>query len=156
MSFSYIECKFWTYVLSSKECLLKTDETEKYHIESTKKSLAEARAFCINRGQKLFEPKSLEAINEVIEIAKAQGVTESVLWIGIWRYQGNFIYDSSNDPIVYENWNPGEPNGESREDCTALGKYSGKWYDVSCTSALPFVCESGKTTVFLFFWFFFN
>ena len=106
----------------------------------------------------MFEPKSLEANNEVHQLAKAQGVPWAVL-IGIHDQinQGNFVYDSGNVPIVYENWNPGEPNGESREDCTALGKYSGKWYDVSCTSALPFVCESGKSTVFFYLsGFFFN
>ena len=101
----------------------------------------------------MFEPKSLEADNEVNQLVKAQGVLNWAVLIGIHDQinQGNFVYDSGNVPIMYENWNPGEPNGGSGEDCTALGKNSGKWYDVSCTSALPFVCESGKSTVFLFF-----
>ena len=109
--------------------------------------MPEARAFCNNLGQKLFEPKSLEVNNEVNRLAKAQGVTWA-FWIGINDQinQGNFVYDSSNVPLVYENWNPGEPNGESREDCATLG---GKWFDVPCTWKRPFVCESGKSTSFL-------
>ena len=118
-----------------------------YHLELTPKTLPEATNFCNNLGQKLFEPKSLEADNEVSKLAKAQGLTWGP-WIGIHDQinQGKFVYDSSNVSIVYENWKPGEPNGGSREDCTALGKYSRKWSDVPCTSALPFVCESGKST----------
>ena len=99
----------------------------------------------------MFEPKSLEANNEVHQLAKAQGVPWAVL-IGIHDQinQGNFVYDSGNVPIVYENWNPGEPNGETREDCAILGIDGGKWYDVPCEwhVKLPFVCESGKSTSF--------
>ena len=113
--------------------------------------MPEARAFCNNLGQKLFEPKSLEAINQVSELAKAQGGYAWGYWIGIHDQinQGNFVYDSDNEPIVYENWSPGEPNGESREDCTALLKNGGKWLDMSCNWELPFVCESGKSTSFV-------
>ena len=121
-------------------------------MESTKKTFAEATKFCNNLGQKLFEPKSLEVNNEVNKLAKAQGVTWA-FWIGINDQinQGNFVYDSSNVPLVYENWNPGEPNGESREDCAVLGIDGGKWYDVSCSTwmKLSFVCESGKLTSFI-------
>ena len=98
----------------------------------------------------MFEPKSLEANNEVNELANAQGVTW--FWIGINDQinQGNFVYDSSNVPLVYENWNPGEPNGESREDCAILSiDGDKKWYDVPCTWNMAFVCESGKLTSFV-------
>ena len=60
-----------------------------YHIESTKKSLAEARVFCKNLGQKLFEPKSLEADNEVNQLVKAQGHFDLSLFLDVTNVLGN-------------------------------------------------------------------
>ena len=99
----------------------------------------------------MFEPKYLEINNEVSKLAKEQVGNTWGYWIGIHDQinQGNFVYDSDNEPIVYKNWSPGEPNGESREDCTALLKNGGKWLDVPCTWEIPFVCESGKSTSFV-------
>ena len=121
-----------------------------YHIESTTKTLAEAKAFCNSLGQKLFEPKSFRANNEVNELAKTEALGSTwAIWIGIHDIinEGNFIYDSSNEAIVYENWNPGEPNNAgSGEDCTEMCIDGGKWNDMPCTPKLPFACEnSGKS-----------
>ena len=98
----------------------------------------------------MVEPKSLEANNEVYELAKPQGGITWGPWIGIHDKinEGNFVYVSSNATIVYENWNSGEPNSYmgTEEDCTMMGQ-NGKWYDAPCGSKLPFVCEkSGEVT----------
>ena len=113
--------------------------------------MAEARAFCNNLGQKLFEPKYLEINSEVSKLAKEQVGNTWGYWIGIHDQinQGNFVYDSDNKPIVYENWSPSEPNGDSREDCTVLGTWE-KWVDTNCATAMPFICESGKLKLIFF------
>ena len=122
-----------------------------YHLELTPKTLAEATAFCKNLGQKLFEPKSLEADNEVSKLAKAEGLTWGP-WIGIHDkiIEGNFMYVSSNTTILYENWNTGEPTnnwGGHDEDCVIMGLVPGKWYDAPC-GKFSLVCEkSGEFTV---------
>ena len=124
-----------------------------YHIDYSEKTFTEAKAFCNSLGQKLFEPKNLQANNEVAELAKTAGITGE-LWIGIHDIsnEGNFIYDSSDATIMYENWGPGEPNDiGSGEDCTTLrsnGSYwaPGTWNDQPCWRKFPFVCEkSGKS-----------
>ena len=122
-----------------------------YHLELTPKTLPEATNFCNNLGQKLFEPKSLEADNEVSKLAKAQGLTWGP-WIGIHDQiiEGNFMYVSSNTTILYENWNTGEPTNNWRgtdEDCVIMGLVPGKWYDAPCRK-YPVVCENcGKYAV---------
>ena len=126
-----------------------------YHLEVTKRTLAEAKAFCNNLGQKLFEPKSLEANSEVNELAKPHVLTGPYdiisIWIGIQDKisEGNFVYVSSNATIVYENWNPTEPNNwGGGEHCAIMGMNGGKWYDLSCDNDVSFVCEkSGELNV---------
>ena len=90
----------------------------------------------------------MRANNEVNELAKAEGFNWA-FWIGIHDItnEGNFVYDSSGATIVYENWNPGEPNNAgSGEDCTELAINGGKWNDQSCDQQHPLVCEnSGKS-----------
>ena len=99
----------------------------------------------------MVEPKSLEANNEVYELAKPHVLIFGP-WIGIHDQinEGNFVYLSSNATIVYENWSPGDIhnyNGKE-EDCVTMGPDPGKWYDAPCYSKLPFVCEkSGEYIV---------
>ena len=93
----------------------------------------------------MFEPKSLEANNEVSELAEW-------VWIGIHDQinEGNFVYVSSNATIVYENWNSGEPNSYMgrEEDCVIMGPKPRKWYDAPCEDEQSFVCEkSGELTI---------
>ena len=99
----------------------------------------------------MFEPKYLEINSEVSKLAKEQVGNTWGYWIGIHDQinQGNFVYDSDNKPIVYENWGGSEPNGDSREDCTVLGTWE-KWVDTNCATAMPFICESGKLKLIFF------
>ena len=94
----------------------------------------------------MFEPKSFRANNEVNEFAKTEALGNTVaIWIGIHDIinEGNFIYDSSNEAIVYENWNSGDPNNDwTGEDCTELRIDGGKWNDMPCTTKLSFACEN--------------
>ena len=110
------------------------------------KSYAEAKAVCIWHGKKLVEPKSSQANNVVTQLAQSQGIFR--FWIGVndIASEGTFVYDSSGTTIVYENWNPGEPNDSGGEDCTEI-KY-GNWNDMPCTTELSFVCEEYGKSVF--------
>ena len=99
----------------------------------------------------MFEPKSLEANNEVYELAKPHVLIFGP-WIGIHDQinEGNFVYVSSNATIVLENWSPGDIHNYNgiEEDCVIMGPDPGKWYDAPCDMLVPFVCEkSGEYTV---------
>ena len=106
------------------------------------KSYAEAKAVCIWHGKKLVEPKSSQANNVTTQLAQSQGINR--FWIGVndFANEGIFVYNSSGETIVYENWNSGEPNNfGSGEDCIEIGD-GGYWNDNFCTKKFPFVCEN--------------
>ena len=99
----------------------------------------------------MAEPKSSQANNEVTQLAQSQGIFG--FWIGVndIANEGTFVYDSSGETVVYENWNHGEPNDAGGEDCTKVN--NGKWNDMPCEWALPFVCEkSGKSIIYAVQW----
>ena len=66
-------------------------------------------------------------------------------WLGIndINSEGNWVYDSSNQPIAFSNWSEGEPNNSgNNEDCgEQWGGNKGAWNDISCGSKNPVVCE---------------
>ena len=122
-----------------------------YYFVLGPKTYAEAKAFCISLGRKLFEPKSPQVNVEVTELVQNEGVSN--FWVGIHDIanEGDFVYDSNGQIINYQNWNSGEPNSAGEEDCTEIYvSYNiyvenGKWNDVPCNNQLSFVCEkSGK------------
>ena len=44
--------------------------------------------------------------------------------------------------IIYENWNPGEPNGGTTTNCAQMRQnWNGHWNDVNCEENSAFVCE---------------
>lgn len=81
-----------------------------------------------------------------------------VIWIGFTdeNSEGSYYwYDES--PVVYTNWNPGEPNnGGGNEDCTQIYP-DGLWNDLECTgytsksvievSLCPQITASNDTTI---------
>ena len=80
-----------------------------------------------------------------------KGVETSSVWIGGTDalVEGKWQWIPSGDQIltgdVYTSWQPGEPNGYSKqgEDCMAMAqKYGYKWNDNNCGNHQNFVCES--------------
>ena len=117
-----------------------------YYFHAGIKTFAEAKVVCNGLGKKLLEPISSQVNDEVTQLAQYQGICR--FWIGVndIANEGTFVYDSSGTTIVYENWNPGEPNDSGGEDCTEI-KY-GNWNDMPCTTELSFVCEEYGKSVF--------
>ena len=99
----------------------------------------------------MFEPKSSEINNEVYDLAIAKGVVRA--WIGIHDHsnEGNFVYESNDQPIEWANWDSGEPNNlihmddSNGEDCVHIGgdwmADPRKWNDDYCHWEFAFICE---------------
>ena len=122
------------------------------HAES--KTYGEAVAQCRAEGGKLAEPKSAQANNDVVALARTidfpQGAWEAV-WIGINDKAKNrhFVYESDGTPVGYTHWNPGppqEPDNELwSEHCVLLYDHRGyDWCDAFCLLKNSFICERGK------------
>ena len=109
---------------------------------------------CKAEGGKLAEPKSAQANNDVVALARTidfpQGAWEAV-WIGINDKAKNrhFVYESDGTPVGYTHWNPGppqEPDNELwSEHCVLLYDHRGyDWCDAFCLLKNSFICERGK------------
>jgi len=64
------------------------------------------------------------------------------VWIGL--HNGTeYRWVWSLGPLSqYNNWYPGEPNGDG--EC--VRSFNGCWYDESCSTVLPFVCFNGESS----------
>jgi hypothetical protein len=65
---------------------------------------------------------------------------------GVWRWSNNndqfWQGAASGSPVGgrYSNWNSGEPNDSSGEDCAEF-QTSGGWNDLDCAEARVYMCE---------------
>jgi len=55
--------------------------------------------------------------------------------------EGTWSYNSSGSSATYTNFNSGEPNGGTGENCVYLSTSSGGWNDVGCTWLARTMCE---------------
>ena len=116
---------------------------KRYRLHVGRKNHARAKAYCKSKKGKLAEPKSASDYNAIVALAKRRSVRS--FWIGIHdkTKEGRFTYESDGKPIVWKNWNTGEPNNMSNEDCveSVLKGSKGKWNDCRCNRRRSFVCE---------------
>jgi len=104
----------------------------------------DAKAFCMNEGGKLFEPRDATENSAVSDYAFNNGL--NIFWFGIEDEpvspEGTWVYASDGSPLEYTNWNQGEPNNSGDEDCGEIGYFTGNlWNDYKCGTLLGSVCE---------------
>ena len=95
-------------------------------------------------GGKLLEPLSTAHNDFARNLIDAFDETNSAwIWIGIndIMEENRFVYTKSGMPILFENWNAGQPNGKTTENCIVQHPTSGKWYDRVCANTYRFICE---------------
>ena len=99
--------------------------------------------YCKTKGGKLAEPKSAQANEDIVALAKS---IDDTVWIGIddKSIEGKFTYASDGESVIFTNWNRGQPdNHGGHEDCAHLWKGHGfRWNDIGCSAKMSFVCES--------------
>ena len=123
---------------------------KEYHVrnEPTYLNQANAQAYCKSQGGILFEPKSAQVNKNVAKFAKDTfGNWKFWIWLGIHYTNGQFVYESDNKSIVWNNWKSTQPNGDG--NCVALETINYKWGDVGCNEAYNFICERGKSTLLM-------
>jgi hypothetical protein len=98
---------------------------------------AEAEAACSAIGAHLV------TLSDTSERAFVRGVARGAsAWIGLEDRgtEGSFRW-VTGEPVRETAWAPGEPNNAGDEDCAQLVR-DDTWNDLSCATALPFVCEA--------------
>ena len=101
--------------------------------------------YCKTKGGKLAEPKSAQANEDIVALAKS---IDDTVWIGIddKSKEGHFIYASDGTSVEYTNWYSGQPDSTDAwfydEDCVDLvNGYGFEWNDDDCEKTLSFICE---------------
>uniref|UniRef100_UPI00398E69AD macrophage mannose receptor 1-like n=1 Tax=Pristiophorus japonicus TaxID=55135 RepID=UPI00398E69AD len=114
--------------------------------DGNKKSWFEARNYCRAMGGDLV---SIHDASEesFLWTELVSALVESSVWIGLNKPSpnGGFIW-SDGSPVVYENWNPGEPNQyRGIENCVETGmSTSMQWNDIFCEKLHDWICKIKK------------
>jgi gliding motility-associated-like protein len=93
----------------------------------------DAQAWAQNYGANLISVQSAAENSCIVSDLNNHGFS-GIIWIGFndIASEGSFVwYDQS--PIVYTNWNSGEPNNSGNEDCVQIYP-NGFWNDLNCGS----------------------
>lgn len=77
----------------------------------------------------------------------SQNQNEVSYWLGgnDLEIEGTFKWVRSDSPVVFSDWNPGQPDnyGTAGEDCMELqGAMNYHWNDLPCSARHRFICEA--------------
>ena len=103
-----------------------------------KKTFADATEDCQARDSYLVEPRS-EEINNIVKNL----TTGTAIWIGLKRstYEDEFLWQTDNAPLVYDDWSPGKPTEVS--NCVVLNvKNLHAWINKDCDEMKEYICQS--------------
>jgi hypothetical protein len=135
------------------ECTCASYNGHVYRFCSTARSFSDAQLQCavasmrLARVDDLFENAWIRSRADTLTIGEA--------WIGIhdpsrtqsWQWTDGTVFwmgDSSGSAVggLFNAWSSGHPTGTNR-NCASMmtSASSGQWFDRSCTSLLPYVCE---------------
>ena len=106
-----------------------------------KKNWNDAEAHCVKIGGHLVSIDSREEQNFILRLFKESVGTKG--WIGLNDRNQESLYEWTDGTTVeYEYWNSGQPDDAAAgQDCAALTKSNGRWYDENCVIQNSFVCE---------------
>ncbi|EPQ11171.1 Pulmonary surfactant-associated protein D [Myotis brandtii] len=104
------------------------------------KPFQEAQQVCAQAGGQLPSPRS-EAENEALQqLVEVENKDRVFLSMTDFQTEGRFTYPGG-EPLVYSNWNPGEPNNkDGNEHCVEMYT-NGQWNDLPCEEIRPVICE---------------
>ena len=162
--FCLISLLFAEHGLSAQPTVVALEELGGHRYElyatSSHTSWAGARDFCSSRGGHLVTVSSeaeqgvlaalLDSVGDATPcLPDPDGYTRQRIWLGLSDHEeeGNWQW-VTGEPVVYDNWDPGEPNNAGNEDYALIncGSTSGQnaygWNDEDDSiRGLGFVCE---------------
>ncbi|XP_057592942.1 pulmonary surfactant-associated protein D-like [Hippopotamus amphibius kiboko] len=103
------------------------------------KTVQDAQQVCTQAGGQLASPRSA-AENEAVRQLVTAHSKAAFLGMTDIQKEGTFTY-ATEEPLVYSNWAPGEPNNQGGvENCVEILP-SGKWNDKACGEQRLVICE---------------
>nr|XP_034322106.1 collectin-12 isoform X2 [Crassostrea gigas] len=104
-------------------------------------NFANAVAICSGEGSNLVEVRTAE--EEAWIWLQSLIRRFNILWIGLTDVvnQNKYVYPSSGRKPIYTNWEKGQPQIGTNEDCAALQTGSRKWHDYPCHHKMHYICK---------------
>ncbi|TRY83126.1 hypothetical protein DNTS_020645 [Danionella cerebrum] len=99
-----------------------------------KKTWTEAQSYCREQYSDLATAENMDDMNKLKDLMKSAGYGN--IWIGLQRTNQNEWHWSSGDRVIFQNWEPGQP--DSTAECATMKE--GKWNDVECSDTNTFIC----------------
>merc|ERR1712060_434432 len=111
-----------------------------YSLVHEEMSWEESRTNCIEKGSHLVVITSDEVTDFIMnEIGKND---KHHWWIGLNAFKKEGAKWVDGTPLVYDNFHPGQPTGESFEGCTEMfTPHNGEWHDRRCTALGRSICQ---------------
>ncbi|XP_062987740.1 mannose-binding protein C-like [Elgaria multicarinata webbii] len=97
-----------------------------------------AKLSCVQKSGMLASPRNAaenRGVQQIVGLHKKH----AVLGINDKEKEGTYKYPNG-ETIGFTNWNEGEPNNLSQEDCVEIFE-NGLWNDVACSTEYLIVCE---------------
>ncbi|CAJ1062957.1 macrophage mannose receptor 1-like [Xyrichtys novacula] len=128
-----------------KSCSLKRShvcmDKDGFYVYDNNLSWNDSKTDCEARGY------TLAYIHDEIKNAELQaelGMDDNH-WIGLSR-SVSWTWTESGTNVTFQNWQTGQPDNPGSNNCVAVQMVDGNWTDEACTTPLPFLCYSEKTT----------
>ena len=123
-----------------------------YLFDTVPQTKSEAKEKCIQNDGKLWEPNSIEIINQVYSKAQeVYGSTEDIrVWVGISdaASEGTFKFESNEEIFPFTTpktapWQATDPNGGTSENCVIMNRSNGGGFmDIKCDGRTDHsICE---------------
>ncbi|CAG9856170.1 unnamed protein product [Phyllotreta striolata] len=107
-----------------------------------------ALQFCRQQGMQLLSIATKTENDRIGKFLIDNGISYGHYWTSATNLAGDhrWIWLSTGQPMVYTNWDSGEPNSahNSTENCVEVRHWSSgfTWNDLGCSQNLYFICET--------------
>ncbi|PVD36973.1 hypothetical protein C0Q70_03966 [Pomacea canaliculata] len=116
-------------------------ENNCYKVISQEADYDTASKDCNRRGDHLVSISSDAENDFVTKLARTNGLSRRNLFIGLKDDNHGKVYTWDNGMNSnYRHWSLYQPSTTSANSCASLGG-DGAWYEESCSSKLPYICE---------------